>query len=88
MYHLNFQSVLHINIYHQYFAQFLSTVDVQAIIDNAYELIKSYVAKDPTAFYTYDEFEAGIEAMREFCSLRSESISMQLENGETTTNMN
>ena len=75
-------------MYHQYFAEFLNTVDVQAIIDNAYNLIKSYVEKDPTAFYTYEEFETGVETMRQFCALRSESISMQLANGETTTNMN
>lgn len=74
-------------MYHQYFAEFLNTVDMQAIIDNAYNLIKSYVEKDPTAFYTYEEFETGVETMRQFCALRSESISMQLANGETTTNM-
>ena len=75
-------------LYHQYFAQFLNTVDVQAIIDNAYDLIQSYVEKDPTAFYTYEEFETGVETMQQFCELRSESISMQLANGETTSNMN
>ena len=74
-------------LYHQYFAEFLNTVDVQAIIDNAYNLIKSYVEKDPTAFYTYEEFEAGVETMRRFCMLRSESISMQLASGETTSDM-
>ena len=74
-------------MYHQYFSEFLDTVDVQAIIDNAYNLIKSYVEKDPTAFYTYEEFETGVETMRQFCALRSESISMQLANGKTTGNM-
>ena len=74
-------------MYHQYFAEFLNTVDVQAIIDNAYNLIKSYVEKDPTAFYTYEEIENGVETMRQFCELRSESITMQLANGETTANM-
>ena len=74
-------------LYHQYFAEFLNTVDVQTIIDNAYSLIKSYVEKDPTAFYTYEEFETGVETMRQFCALRSESISLQLANGETTNNM-
>ena len=75
-------------MYHQYFAVFLDTVDIQGIIDNAYNLIKSYVEKDPTAFYTYEEFEAGVNTMRQFCALRSESISMQLANGETATNVN
>ncbi len=74
-------------LYHRYYAEFLETVDVQGIIDSAYNLIKSYVEKDPTAFFTYEEFEKGIETMRKFCELRSKSISMQLENGETTSNM-
>ena len=74
-------------LYHQYFAEFLNKVDIVGIIDNAYTLIKSYVEKDPTAFYTYEEFETGVETMRQFCALRSESISMQLANGETTSDM-
>lgn len=72
-------------LYHKYFAEFLNTVDIGGIIDNAYSLIQSYVEKDPTAFYTYEKFEAGVETMRQFCSMRSESISMQLANGETTS---
>ena len=74
-------------LYHRYFSEFLSTVDVQTIIDDAHGLIKTYVEKDPTAFFTYEEFEAGVETMRQFCSLRSESIVMQLESGETTRDM-
>ena len=74
-------------LYHQYFSEFLNMVDVQAIIDNAYNLIKSYVEKDPTAFYTYEEFENGVETMRQFCALRSGSISMQLANEETANDM-
>lgn len=71
-------------LYHQYFSDFLSSIDIQGIIDNAYNLIQSYVEKDPTAFYTYEEFETGVETLRQFCALRSESVSMQLETGETT----
>ena len=46
------------------------------------------MASDPTAFYTAEEFEKGVEALRRFCTLRSESIAMQLANGETVNNMN
>lgn len=74
-------------LYHQYFAEFLSSVDIQGIIDQAYELIRSYVEKDPTAFYTYEEFELGVDTLRQFCQLRSQSISMQLDSGETTADM-
>lgn len=75
-------------LYHQYYAEFLNTVDIVGIIDNAYELITPYVEKDPTAFYTAEEFELGVETLREFCTLRAESITLQLENGETTDTMN
>lgn len=74
-------------LYHQYFAEFLSTVDIQGIIDNAYNLIQSYVEKDPTAFYTYEEFGTGVDTLRRFCSLRSQSISTQLETGKTDEKM-
>lgn len=75
-------------LYHEYFAEFLETVDIISIIDNAYELIKPYVEKDPTAFYTFEEFELGVQTIRQFCQMRSESICMQLENGQTDTNNN
>lgn len=74
-------------LYHQYFAEFLSEVDIQGMIDSAYNLIQSYVEKDPTAFYTYEEFETGVDTLRQFCSLRSQSILTQLETGETDEQM-
>lgn len=82
-----FKSEEYTDLYHQYFSELLNSVDTQGIIDNAYNLVKAYVEKDPTAFYTCEEFESGVETLRQFCSLRSESISLQLENGETTENM-
>ncbi|MBE6731589.1 MAG: spore coat protein CotH [Ruminococcaceae bacterium] len=75
-------------LYHRYFEEFLNSVDIQSIIDNAYNLINSYVEKDPTAFYTYEEFEKGIETIKKFCSLRSESIYMQLSEGNTVNSTN
>lgn len=74
-------------LYHQYFSEFLNSVNIEDIIDTAYTLIAPYVAKDPTAFYSYEEFELGVETLRQFCTLRSKSISMQLENGETSNTM-
>ena len=74
-------------LYHQYFEEFFDTVDIDGIINNTYSLIKSYVEKDPTSFYSYEEFKTGINTMRQFCTLRSECISMQLENNETKSNM-
>lgn len=68
-------------LYHQYFAQFLNAVDIQGIIDAAAALIAPYVEQDPTKFCTYEEFEKGVTTLKEFCSLRTESVRSQL-NGE------
>ncbi len=82
-----FESEEYVERYHQLFTEFLNTMDIPKIIDDAYDLIESYVGKDPTAFYTDEAFEKGVETLRKFCDLRSESISMQLDSGETTENM-
>ena len=39
-------------------------------------------------YYLYEEFEKGMETLKAFCSLRSESIRMHLVTGETKDNMN
>ena len=64
--------------YHELFAQFLNTAEIDQIIDQAYGLIAEYVQKDPTKFCTYEEFEVGVQTLRTFCALRQESIERQL----------
>lgn len=70
--------------YYALYAELLERVDVQAIIDKANQLIAPYVEKDPTAFCTYEEFQTGVETLKEFCALRSESVQLQLS-GSTET---
>lgn len=64
--------------YYELYEQMLHQVDVQGIINTAYELIEPYVEKDPTAFCTFEEFQSGVETLKEFCSLRTESVKLQL----------
>lgn len=73
-----FDSEEYTALYHQYFQEFLESVDIDALIVRTAELIAPYVEKDPTAFYTYEEFQSGTEALRTFCRLRTESVSGQL----------
>ena len=73
-----FSSEGYTQLYHQYFAEFLETVDVAAMIDETAELIAPYVEKDPTRFCTAEEFESGVATIREFCRLRTESVLSQL----------
>lgn len=53
-------------------------------IDSLYEMLYPYVEKDPSAFYSADEFTAAYKTMKEFCLLRAESIRLQL-NGNLST---
>ena len=69
-------------LYHQYLREFLNTVDAQAIIAQAKELIAPYVEKDPTKFCTYEEFEKGVATLAAFCDLRSQSVARQLAGEE------
>ena len=50
-------------------------------VDEITELISPYVAKDPTAFCSFEDYETGVETIRNFCLLRAESVRGQL-NGE------
>ena len=70
--------------YYELYAQLLEQVDIQGIIDHAYELIAPYVEKDPTAFCTYEEFQTGVETLKEFCTLRTESVKLQLSGSAET----
>lgn len=58
---------------------FLSTIRT---IDNR---ISPYIQNDPTAFYTYEEYQAGVEALKEFGLLRAQSIEGQLNGSIPST---
>lgn len=74
-----FRNEEYTELYHQYFAEFLDSVDVAAMIDETYALIAPYVEKDPTAFCSYEEFEAGVKTLLGFCEKRTESVRGQLD---------
>lgn len=73
-----FSSEAYTALYHQYFEEFLSSVDPTVIIEEARALIAPYVERDPTKFCAYEEFEAGVSALKTFCQLRAQSVSGQL----------
>lgn len=68
--------------YHEFFSEFIEEYFdsdyIPNLIESTKEMIAEYVEKDPTKFCTYDEFESGVTALKEFCTLRAESISGQL----------
>lgn len=71
------------NQYHTYFDEFLKSYWENGTfteeINRVKELIAPYVKTDTTAFYTYDEFETGVNTLLNFCDLRVESVRGQLD---------
>ncbi|MGN1340539.1 MAG: CotH kinase family protein [Oscillospiraceae bacterium] len=72
-------------LYHQLFAEFIEQTDFPALISETAQLIAEYVEKDPTKFCTYDEFQAGVSAITQFCALRAQSVSGQLDGSIPST---
>ena len=69
-------------LYHEYFAEFLAMFyengTLEEMIDSVSKMIAPYIEKQPTEFYTYEEFQTGVATLKEFCSLRMKSIEGQL----------
>lgn len=69
--------------YHSYFSEFISSYFesgyFETMLEETVTMIAPYVEKDPTKFCTYDEFLTGVENLKEFCLLRTESIRGQLD---------
>ena len=74
-----FDSDEYTELYHRYYSEFISSVDLGAMVSETAAMIDKYVEKDPTKFCTYEEFKTGVEAIREFCTLRAESVKGQLD---------
>ena len=70
-------------LYHQYFdafiAQYFESGYFEQMMAQTRALIAPYVERDPTKFCTYEEFEAGLDALEQFCLLRAQSVRGQLE---------
>lgn len=69
-------------MYHKLFNEFLvnyiESGSILEEINRVQEMITPYVQKDPTAFYNYDEFTKGVETLKQFITLRGESVRGQL----------
>ena len=80
-----FSSEEYTALYHEYYEEFLQSADIDGLIDEAYSLIAPYVEKDPTKFCTYDEFETGVQTLKNFCCLRAQSVAGQLDGSIPST---
>ena len=68
--------------YHKLFSEFINNYFMSGYFENKLDymsnLIRDYVKNDATAFYTVEEFDKGVDTLKKFCLLRSESIWNQL----------
>lgn len=78
-----FNNEEYMQLYHQYFAEFIETYFdsgyFSEMIDSVEEMIAPFVESDATKFCTYEEFQTGVDTLKEFCLLRAESVSGQLD---------
>ena len=69
--------------YHEAFEKLISEYfesgEFEKEIDALYEMLLPYIEKDPTAFYTAEEFTTAYETLKETCMLRAQSIRLQLD---------
>ena len=73
-----FGSEEYTEIYHELFAEFIDNTDFASLVSETAAMIDVYVEKDPTKFCTYEEFQKGVTAITQFCTLRAESVKGQL----------
>ncbi|CAN7758858.1 CotH kinase family protein [Paenibacillus sp. LjRoot153] len=68
--------------YHEYLQEivngYFTDGKFEQTVDKLSSMISEYVKNDPTAFYGFEEFEAGIVELKELGALRAESIQGQL----------
>ncbi|MBD5141721.1 MAG: spore coat protein CotH [Ruminococcus sp.] len=69
--------------YHSYLGELLEKYftdgKFNSRIDELDNLIGKYVRSDPTAFFTYEEYQTALEAFKNLANLRAESVSGQLD---------
>lgn len=69
--------------YHKYLKEivtkYFDSGRFEKTIQSINHLIKNEVSKDPTAFYTYDEYKKGVDTLTAFGLLRAKSIKGQLD---------
>lgn len=65
-------------VYDELISSFFESGKFESELERVYNMIRSYVEKDTSAFYTVDEFDDAYETLNKFCLLRAESIRKQL----------
>lgn len=74
--------------YHKYLnmivTEYIDSDEYEASIDKINNLINEYVKNDPTAFYTYEEYQNSLPVLKQFGIDRGKSIMGQLKGEQPT----
>jgi len=69
--------------YHEYFDYLIESYFengyFETFVEDTADMIAPYVEKDPTAFCSYEDWQLGVETIKNFCLLRAESVRGQLD---------
>lgn len=76
-----FRSKRYTWLYQRHFTQLLY-IDTEDIIDQTYKMIAPYIYRDPSRLCTFEQFEAGVEDLKQFLELRSDSVRQQVRKGK------
>ena len=73
--------------YDELLTKYFESGEFEKEIDALYEMLRPYVEKDPSAFFTVEQFDTAYKNLRLFCQLRAQSIRKQLD-GTLSANTN
>lgn len=65
--------------YDKLLKEYFESGEFEKQFDKLVGMIRPFVKKDPSAFYTAEEFEAGVDMLKSFCLKRAESIRLQID---------
>lgn len=78
-------TALYHEIMQEFITEYFDSGYFAEMIESTAAMIAPYVEKDPTKFCTYEEFTKGAETLEQFCLLRAESVSGQLDGSIPST---
>lgn len=76
-------------LYHEYLSklvtEFIESGSFESTVSRVNTLINTYVKKDATAFYSYDEYQSSLPVLLQFSKDRAKSITAQLAGQQPST---
>ncbi len=75
---------LYHDVYEKLLTDYFESGEFETEIDKLYEMLKPYIEKDPSSFYTAEEYTKAYKTLKNTCILRAKSIRSQL-NGTLST---